>query len=94
MSARDLREYGYETVEGEVRNLTGRALPDVEVVVQWYTDNDALIAIEEALIEVNPIPAGHTCPFKVLTKANPAMARYSLAFKAMFDPATPTATTR
>ena len=86
-----MREYGYETVEGEVKNLTGRAMPDVEVFVRWYTNNDALIATEEALIELNPIPPGQTCPFRILTKANPAMARYSLGFKAMFDSAAPQA---
>jgi hypothetical protein len=71
----------YFTVEGQVQNLTDRPLPSVEAVVTWYTKTDQFISAESALVEYDPLLPGQTSPFKVITRANPAMDKYSVEFK-------------
>lgn len=73
----------YMEVVGEVRNVSGRSLPNVLVVTSWYTDTDELITTDDTLIEYTPILAGQVSPFKSLVRRNPAMKRFRVDFKTM-----------
>ena len=60
------------------------------VVVTWYTQDDQFIKTDEASINFNPILAGQTSPFTSLTSTNPAMSKYTVAFKTLFGGTVPT----
>jgi hypothetical protein len=71
----------YYRVEGQVKNVSGRPLRNVEAVVTWYDGDSRFVTADSALIEYNPILADQTSPFRVLTRSNPALRNYSVAFK-------------
>ena len=77
-------EYGYATVEGQVKNISGQRMGNVMAVVTWFTDDDSFVTSDEALIAYNPVLPGQTSPFEVLTQANPMMKKFSVTFKKMF----------
>jgi hypothetical protein len=54
---------------------------NVAVVVTWYDKDGGFITSDDALIDFNPILPGQTSPFKTLSRTNPAMDKYSIAFK-------------
>jgi hypothetical protein len=74
-------DVGYNTVKGQVKNISGAPLRNVEAVVSWYDNNGNFISSDSALIEYNPLLAGQTSPFEVLTRTNPAMKRFGTEFK-------------
>jgi hypothetical protein len=76
----DTREYGYITIEGQVRNITGLRLEAVLAVVEFYDANDNFVKSESALVDFNPIMPGQASPFSVITTYNPAIKRYSTTF--------------
>ena len=76
--------YGYHTVEGQVKNLTGANLENVMAVVTWYTSDDEFVTTDDALIEYNPVMSGQVSPFEVMSQSNPAMSRFSVEFKTLF----------
>jgi len=88
------REYDYITVEGQVKNISGVNLESIEAVVQYYDDNDNFVKSDSALIDYNPILAGQTSPFSVITTDNPAIKRYSVTFKYLFGGTLPTKDSR
>jgi hypothetical protein len=73
--------YGYYTVEGEVKNISGKRLENVEAVATMYDKDGGFITTGSALIDYDPILPGQTSPFKVMVRANPAMERYRVTFK-------------
>ena len=77
-------EYGFSSVEGQVRNVSGESLENVMAVVTWLTDDGQFITSEEALISYNPILDGQTSPFEVMVQTNPAMKRFRVEFKELF----------
>lgn len=77
-------EYGYATVEGQVKNISGQRMENVMAVVTWFTDDDSFVTSDEALIAYNPVMPGQTSPFEVLTQANPMMKKFSVTFKEIF----------
>lgn len=78
---RDARQYGYHFVEGVVRNVSDRTLHFVEVVVDWCAPSGEFFTRETALIGLDALAPGGTSAFKVLTRANPSMTKYSLVFQ-------------
>jgi hypothetical protein len=74
-------EYGYNSVEGQVKNITSESLENVEAVVTWYTSGGEFISSDSALIEYNPLLPDQVSPFKVMARANPKMKRYGVEFK-------------
>lgn len=90
LSSRSYEEFGFHHVDGQVENISGQSLENVMVVVTWYTQDDQFIKTDEALINFNPILAGQTSPFTSLTSTNPAMSKYTVAFKALFGGTVPT----
>lgn len=77
-------EYGWATAEGQVKNVSGRALENVEVVIQWKTSSGQFITSSDCLIDYNPILPGQTSPFDCSARENPAMNRASIDFKTLF----------
>ena len=80
----------YWYVEGQVKNLSGESLKNVQAVATWYTKDGTFVSSDNALIEYNPILPGQTSPFKTITRGNPAMSRYSVSFKSLFGSELPT----
>lgn len=74
---------GYNVIQGEVENISGESLKNVAAVASWYDKNDVLIKSDTTLIEYNPILPGQRSPYKVMSTHNPAMAKYSIAFKSL-----------
>jgi hypothetical protein len=72
---------GYHIVEGQVKNVSNEALKNVTAVATWYDENGEFIKSDDALIDYNPILPGQTSSFKTLSTGNPAMAKYTVAFK-------------
>ena len=73
--------YGYHQVTGEVQNISGRSLRNVEAVISWYSDSGQFVTTDSSLIEFNPLLQGQTSPFKVMTRSNPEMKKFTVAFK-------------
>lgn len=74
-------EYGYNYVEGQVKNTSSESLQHVTAVATWYGADGKFITSDNALVEYDPLLPGQTSPFKVGSRTNPAMKKYSLAFK-------------
>ena len=77
-------EYGYITAEGQVKNISGRKLERVEVLVTWYDKDGNMITYSSSLIEYDPILPGQISPFKVMKNYNPAMEKARIEFKYMW----------
>jgi hypothetical protein len=71
----------YSELAGEVTNLSSSSLRRVQVVVTYYTADKTFITSDSALIEYDPLLAGQTSPFSVLTRFNPAIASCTIDFK-------------
>jgi hypothetical protein len=80
VSSRWSEDYGYATYEGQVKNISGIKLKNVQAVVTWYDRNDNMITSSGALIEYNPILPGQSSPFKVMKTYNPAMQKAAVEF--------------
>jgi hypothetical protein len=74
-------EYGYAILEGQVRNISPRALQNVAAVASFYDTSGGFIGSADALIDYNPILPGQTSPFKVMRTENPAMKKAGVEFK-------------
>jgi hypothetical protein len=72
--------YGYATVEGQVANVSEKPLENVQAVVEWYDADGKFVSSSSALVEFDPLLPGQTTPFKVMTRMNPAMSRFSVRF--------------
>lgn len=84
LSAASSDAYGYHTIEGEVKNISSNKLENVMVVVSWYTKDRTLITTDTAMIEYQPVMPGQTSPYKTMSRSNPAMHHFTVAFKQMF----------
>jgi len=74
-------EYGYAKGVGQVKNISGVPLRNVEAVATFYDAQGNFITSADALIDYNPILPGQTSPFSVIAPANPAMRRAGVEFK-------------
>jgi hypothetical protein len=68
------------TVLGEVRNITAGPLARTVVVVTWRDERGVFLTSEEALLERDPLPAGETSRFSVVSPLTPGMAAYVVRF--------------
>jgi tetratricopeptide (TPR) repeat protein len=80
----------YVEARGQVKNISGRSLRNVEAVVSFYDRNGNFITCSSALIEFNPILAGQTSLFTVMETYNPAMKKASVQFKFLMGGTIPT----
>ena len=74
---------GYAIVQGEVENISGAALKNVAAVATWYDKDGGFITSDTTLIDYNPILPGQRSPYKVMSRHNPAMAKYGIDFKSL-----------
>ncbi|MGI5835345.1 MAG: helix-turn-helix domain-containing protein [Chloroflexota bacterium] len=81
LTSNSFTQYNLSIVEGQVRNIGGASLSDVEALVRWYSPSNQLITSVSSLIAYNPIQQYQVSPFKVITTFNPAMAHYTVSFK-------------
>ena len=82
------RNYFY--IEGQVKNISDKSLESVLAVGTAYTEDDAFVTSEDALIDYNPILAGQTSAFKVMITHNPAITKCKIDFKEFFGGTIPT----
>ena len=81
LSARGTIEYSHITVEGEVENISGEKLDNVQAVVMHYDSQNNLVTSDSALVEYDPLMPGQRTPFRVGTRYNPEMKTYIVDFK-------------
>jgi hypothetical protein len=74
----------YYVIEGQVKNVSGQSLRNVEAVGTWYDKTGGFIKTDSALVDYNPILPGQISPFKTMSTGNPAMSRYTVEFKTLF----------
>lgn len=75
-------DYGYVKAEGQIRNISGRKLERIQVLVTWYDASGNMITSDKAYIEYNPVMPGQKSPFKVIERFNPLMKTASIDFLA------------
>jgi len=75
------KEHGYVTGEGQVKNISGKSLRNVQALATFYDSQGGFITTASAMIGYNPILAGQTSPFTVMETQNPAMKKASIEFK-------------
>jgi hypothetical protein len=80
LSARSERTTGHVAVRGEVRNITAQQLERTLVTVTWRDENGQFITSGVALIDEDPILAGDTSPFEVVSTWTRQMATYDVRF--------------
>ena len=68
-------------VRGEVKNVSAGNLKDVEAVVTFRDNSGKYISHESAILEYNPIVAGQTSPFKIISTYNPEITDAIIEFK-------------
>jgi hypothetical protein len=78
------RGYGYITISGQVKNISGSPMKDVEAVATFVDKAGNFVTSDDALIDYNPILAGQTSPFKVMQTENPAITSWKVSFKSLF----------
>lgn len=83
------QSYSHAIAEGQVKNLTGESLKNIQAVVTFKDKNGGFITSSDALIEYNPILPNQASPFKVYATWNPAMQVASIEFKQMFGGTVP-----
>jgi hypothetical protein len=76
--------YGYAQAEGQVKNISGKSLKNIQAMVSWYTKDGEFITNADALLEYNPILPDQVSPFTVMTTHNPAMKKARIEFKTLF----------
>ena len=71
-------------MEGEVRNISGTAIRNVEAVVELRDANSRFVSSATALIEYQPLLPNQSSPFKVIGRHNPAITQFTVSFKELF----------
>jgi hypothetical protein len=84
------KEYGYFTIKGQVKNISGASMKDVQVVGSIYTSDGTFVTSSDALIEYNPILPGQTSPFTTMSTDNPEATKCQVEFKEFFGGTIPT----
>jgi hypothetical protein len=80
----------YFIVEGEVQNITDKPLRRIAAKSTWYDKNGTLMSSDDALVDYDPLMPGQKSPFKTMTRANPQMKTYTVAFKHLLGGEIPT----
>ena len=90
LSQSDERAWGYITVTGQVKNTSDIALDNVTAAVSYYDSGGKFVKSDTALIAYDPILAGQTSPFEVVTSDNPAITGYRVDFEFLLGGSIPT----
>lgn len=71
----------YLEIFGQVENLTGRPIENLEAVGAIYDAAGQLIRTDDALVEYNPVMPGQTSPFHIMIRWNPLAKSSGVQFK-------------
>lgn len=74
-------DIGFSECEGFVKNISGRSMENVEVVVTWVDQNGTPQSTDEALIDFNPVLPEQESPWSTIGRYNPALTRFRVQFK-------------
>jgi hypothetical protein len=75
------KEYGYVIVEGVVKNISEKTIRNVEVLVEFYTEDGRFISSASSLIEYQNLLPNQTSSFKVTDDENPLIKKSKISFK-------------
>lgn len=89
-SFRVYQQYGYAHIDGLVKNISAESMDAVVAVAEFYASDGTFVKSADALIEYNPILAGQSSPFEVLTTDNPAITEGKISFKEFWGGTIPT----
>ncbi|MBI5283750.1 MAG: hypothetical protein HY874_01530 [Chloroflexi bacterium] len=78
------RQYSYIICEGFVKNVSARAIDNIEAVVSLLDSDKVPFASDSALIDYRPILPDQTSPFKIYATYNPAFSYWRVEFKEFF----------
>lgn len=78
------KKSGFAHISGMVKNITEKKLESIQAVGEFFDKNGDFVKSDTALIEYNPILAGQSSPFEVLTSDNPAIVTGRVQFKRFF----------
>lgn len=67
--------------DGVVRNISGRNMRSVQVVITWIDAAGTAQSADSAFLTYNPILAGQESPWKLIATYNPAFKQYRVSFK-------------
>ena len=84
------KQYGYFTIKGQVKNISGASLKDVEAVGSIFTEDGTFVTSANAILEYNPVLPGQTSPFTVMSTDNPEATKCQIEFKELFGGTIPT----
>ena len=87
LDSRCFAEHGFRQIVGRVRNTTDRPIASVMAVGTFSTSGGALVKVESALLEYDPIMPGQTSPFRVIGTDNPEISNCEIGFRNLFGPA-------
>ena len=82
--------YGYVEARGQIKNISGESLRNVQAIVSFYDGNGGFITSSSALTQFNPILPGQTSPFSVPETHNPAMKKANIQFSYLMGGKIPT----
>ena len=77
-------DYGFNKVEGAVKNLTGEPMEGVTVVANFYDKKGTFVKSDSSLIDYNPILPGQESPFSTIGTSNPEIETVRVQFKYFF----------
>lgn len=77
------KESEYDIISGEVTNISGESLGNVEAVTTFYDASGNVVKTEDALIDYNPILPGQTSPYKTMGTDNPLIKREKTTFQVL-----------
>ena len=80
------RESDYDIVSGEITNIGGDKLDDVEAVTTFYDSNGGVVTTADAVIDFNPLMPGQTSPYKTMNPDNPLIKTEKTEFHTMNGP--------
>ena len=83
-SWRCYKEYGFVQIDGQVTNISDASLDAVMAVGTFQTKSGTFVKSDHAMIDYQPIMAGQTSPFKVMTTDNPMIADCHVSFQFLF----------
>jgi hypothetical protein len=81
---------GYHIIEGQVKNISNESLKSVAAKGTWYAKDGTFITSDDTLIDFDPLLPDQTSTFKVMSRSNPAMAKFSVEFKYLLGGSIPT----
>ncbi|MBI4442213.1 MAG: hypothetical protein HY649_02425 [Acidobacteria bacterium] len=72
------------SIVGKVKNISGREVSGVTVYCNFQDAGGKTIRTEQGFLDTDPLAADQTSGFKINTKYDPSIKRFSVTFGSMF----------